>query len=208
MTNAQKIRLRLSQVRQRLNEIIGAWRATPSRPKLRSEAESLQTEYADIETRHQAAIVAEGEPEKREAAPDAEMRERLELRSKAQLSNFFLAAVRGRAVTGAEAELQDAAGCGSGGIPLELWDVAPRVEAREQRDVTPAPGTVGVNLDRIRPQVFANSIAPRLGIDMPRVMSGHVRERDHLDFAECQPQGEKRGHRRDGWRADGHDRDT
>ena len=41
-----------------------------------------------------------------------------------------------------------------------------------RRDVTPAPGTVGVNLDRIRPRVFANSIAPRLGIDMPRVMSG------------------------------------
>ena len=37
---------------------------------------------------------------------------------------------------------------------------------------TAAPGTVGVNLDRIRPAVFANSIAPRLGIEMPRVESG------------------------------------
>ena len=30
----------------------------------------------------------------------------------------------------------------------------------------------GVNLDPIRPAVFANSIAPRLGIEMPRVASG------------------------------------
>ena len=38
--------------------------------------------------------------------------------------------------------------------------------------MTGAPGSVGVNLDRIRPAVFANSIAMRLGIEMPRVMSG------------------------------------
>ena len=70
-------------------------------------------------------------------------------------------------VQGAEAELQQAAGVN--GIPLELWDVPKPVE---QRVVTPAPGTVGVNLDPIRPAVFANSIAPRLGISMPRVESG------------------------------------
>ena len=38
--------------------------------------------------------------------------------------------------------------------------------------MTPAPGTVGVNLDPIRPAVFANAILPRLGVEMPRVMSG------------------------------------
>ena len=55
--------------------------------------------------------------------------------------------------------------------PLELWDTA---ERREQRaDVqTDAPGTVGVNLDPIRPAVFANAVLPRLGVEMPRVMSG------------------------------------
>ena len=62
------------------------------------------------------------------------------------------------------------------GIPLELWDVP--IERRdsegerETRAITPSPSTVGVNLDVIRPAVFANSIAPRLGIEMPRVMSG------------------------------------
>ncbi len=47
----------------------------------------------------------------------------------------------------------------------------PDIEQRADAS-TDAPGTVGVNLDRIRPAVFANSIAPRLGIEMPRVASG------------------------------------
>ena len=104
-------------------------------------------------------------------SPDAEMRERIELRGKAQLTNFLLAAARGRMVDGAEAELCAAAGVN--GIPLELWDIpAPAEQRQEDRAITPAPGTVGINLDPIRPAVFANSIAPRLGIQMPRVMSG------------------------------------
>ena len=75
-------------------------------------------------------------------------------------------------VAGAEHELCAAAGVS--GIPLELWDVpgAEQRQGAEQRAVTPAPGTVGINLDPIRPAVFANSIAARLGIDMPRVASG------------------------------------
>ena len=94
------------------------------------------------------------------------MRERIELRSRASLTNFLLAAARGRLVFGAEAGLQAAAGVQ--GIPLELWDT-PR---QEQRPVTEAPGTVSIVLDPIRPAVFANRIAPRLGVDMPRVGSG------------------------------------
>ena len=45
-------------------------------------------------------------------------------------------------------------------------------DGAEHRAVTPVPGTVGVNLDPIRPAVFATSIASRLGIDMPRVAGG------------------------------------
>ena len=169
MTNAQKIRLRLSQVRQRLNEIAGV-EGDAFTDEVRSEAVSLQAEFADLETRHQAAIVAEGEAETRGNgdSPDAEARERLELRSKASLTAYLRAALSGRQVDGPEAELREAAGIGDG-IPLELWDVP--TETRQ--DVpTGAPGTVGVNLDKIRPAVFAASIAPRLGIEMPRVESG------------------------------------
>ena len=168
MTPAMKIQLRLSQVRSRLNEISGL-EGDAFTDEIRSEAESLQNEYSGLEVRHQAAIVAEGEPETRALdGPDAEMRERIELRSKASLTGYLQAALAGRQVMGAEAELQAAAGIGNG-IPLELWDVP--VETRADAS-TAAPGTVGVNLDRIRPAVFANSIAPRLNIEMPRVESG------------------------------------
>ena len=99
---------------------------------------------------------------------DAEMRERLELRGRASLTGYLRAAISGRQVDGAERELAEAAGVD--GIPLELWDTP---EREKRADVpTSAPGTVGVNLDRIRPAVFANSIADKLGIEMPRVESG------------------------------------
>lgn len=170
MTTAQKILLRLSQVRTRLNEISGL-EGDAFTDEVRSESATLQTEYADLETRHQAAIVANGNGEGVEtpAEPDAEMRERVELRGRASLTAYILAALRGRRVDGAEAELRDAAKIGDG-IPLELWDVP--APATETRVATNAPSAVGVNLDRIRPAVFASSIAPRLGIEMPRVESG------------------------------------
>ena len=104
--------------------------------------------------------------------PDREMRERVELRSRASLTNFLTAAISGRQVSGAEAELQ------SGGRDRRrdslgtVGHTRQPVEQRQTDAATDAPGTVGVNLARIRPQVFANSIAPRLGIEMPRVMSG------------------------------------
>ena len=143
----------------------------------RSELDAIEKGTPDLERQIRAAMVAVEEEQREQetketAEPDAEMRERIELRSKAMLTNYLLAAARGRMVDGAEAELAQAAGVS--GIPLELWDVpASQTEQRaEDRAITPAPGTVGVNLDPIRPAIFANSIAPRLGIDMPRVMSG------------------------------------
>ena len=138
----------------------------------RAELDTIEKGVPDLERQIRAAMVGLEEEERAAQttetdSPDAELRERIELRGKAQLTNFLLAAARGRIVDGAEAELCAAAGVQ--GIPLELWDL-PR--PAEQRDITPAPGTVGINLDPIRPAVFANSIAPRLGVQMPRVMSG------------------------------------
>ena len=173
MTNAQKLRLRLSQVRQRLNEI-ASLEGDDFSDEIRAEAETLQTEYRDLEIRNQAAIVAEGEAETRATeGPDAERRERLELRSRASLTSYIQAALSGRQVSGAEAELQER-GRDRRRDPARTLGYGP------DRGPGDPPGrahgrtgsTVGVNLDRIRPAVFANSIAPRLGIEMPRVESG------------------------------------
>ena len=172
MTESQKIELRRSKIRERLAEV-SKLAGDAYTDEIKAEERALQDEFGGLEVRHRTAILAESEDletrTKEAGNGDAETRERIGLRSKASLSKFLIAATRGRMVDGAEAELAEAAGVS--GIPLELWDV-PEQRSAEQRDVTPAPGTVGVNLDPIRPAVFANSIAARLGIDMPRVGSG------------------------------------
>ena len=183
MTSAQK---RLRDLRERQSKERGRMAELSLIDELgdehRAELDNLEISTPDLERQLRAATVAledeEKETETRAADnPDAEQRERIELRSKAKLTNFLLNAARGRMVDGAEAELQSAAGVSGHGVPLELWDVAQperrsAEDGRETRAITPSPGTVGVNLDPIRPAVFANSIAPRLGIEMPRVMSG------------------------------------
>ena len=176
MLESQKIELRRSKIRERLGEI-SKLEGDAYTDEVKAEERSLQDEFGGLEARHRTAIIAESEEaEQREAEAgnglDPETRERVELRSKASLTNYLVAAAKGRMTDGAEAELQQAAGVQ--GIPLELWDVPVPAEQRstEERAITPAPGTVGVNLDPIRPAVFANSVATRLGIDMPRVASG------------------------------------
>ena len=174
MTPKQKIELHMSEVRSRLNEIAGL-EGDDLTDEVRSEADTLTGEYRDLETRHRAAIVAgdeEGVTTATVGGDTSQDADRLELRSRASLGRYLLAALRGKSVDGAEAEL--AAEAGVDGIPLELWDTAPEVRAAEVRADAPtgAPGTVGVNLDRIRPQVFAHAVLPKLGVEMPRVSSG------------------------------------
>ena len=168
MLKSQRLLVEQSEKRQKVNALLGKDELTAEE---RGELDTLTRRLQEIEVEYRAAVTVEGDEEtrRREREPDAEMRERIELRSRASLTNFLRSAMQGRMVSGPEAELQQAAGVS--GIPLELWDV-PEQRSAEQRAVTEAPGTVGVNLDRIRPAVFANSIAPRLGIEMPRVASG------------------------------------
>ena len=97
----------------------------------RSELDTIERATPDLERQIRAATVAL-EDEEREAEtravnePDTEQRERIELRSKASLTGYLRAALEGRQVDGAEAELRSAAGVS--GIPLELWDVPQEIE--------------------------------------------------------------------------------
>ena len=120
MTNAQKIELRLSQVKQRLNEISGI-EGEAFTDEVRSESEALGREYGDLETRHRAAIIADGTPETRVETGGSEQRERVELRSRASLGRYLMGAARGK-IDGAERELAEAAGIPDGAIPMELWN--------------------------------------------------------------------------------------
>ena len=180
MTPAQKklreLRERQSRERQRMAELGIADTLTD---ETRAELDTIEQGTPDLERQIRAATVAieaentEAENRGREAGPDAEHRERMELRGRARLTNYLLAAGRGRAPDGVEAELCQAAGVN--GIPLELFDVPSAAERRTEHRVdaaTPAPGTTGINLDPIRPRIYARAILPRLGVAMPRVGSG------------------------------------
>ena len=176
MTESQRrlreLRERQSKDRQRMAELSREGGLTD---ETRGELDSIERATPDLERQIRAAMAALGEEERASEtraadSPDAELRERIALRSKASLTTYLTAALAGRQVSGPEAELRSAAGIGDG-IPLEIWDVPP-MEQRQTDAVTNAPGTVGINLDRIRPAVFANSIAAKVGIEMPRVQSG------------------------------------
>lgn len=167
MSERNRIELRLSKARSRLREI-AALDTDGLTPEIREESDQLVAAVEADEIKLRASLAAEPEPGESEEPLDAETRERLELRGRARVGRYMLAAVRGRLPAGVEAEYNAACGFEDGGIPLEMWEP-------EQRAVTNAPtGTnaVGVNVAPIQPHIFAPSIAADLMIDMPMVESG------------------------------------
>ena len=179
MTPAQKrfreLRERQSKQRQRMAEL--AMLDTLD-VETRAELDGLESGTPDLERQLRAAQVAV-EAEERDSTiavaagdtPEAD-RERLELRSRCSLGRYLVGA-SGRQ-SGAEAELQQELGLSPQQIPLEIFQRPP--EARqadaEQRAISPAPSTVGVNLDVLRPAVFAPSVVDKLMVEMPAVGTG------------------------------------
>ena len=173
MTTTQKIALRLSEVRTRLNEVSGL-EGDDFTPEIRAESEKLQGEYKDLETRHRAAIIADGDVETRKA-DTGEGREMRELISRAEISGIFGAALSGAQATGAEAELQKELKLDSNAVPLALLrrHDGGGVEHRTA-GVTPVPnaGSIGASQSEIIPAVFPEAAAAFLGIPQPSVPVG------------------------------------
>ena len=178
MTAAQKklreLRDRQSRERGRMAELGLVAELTD---ETRAELDGIEAGTADLERQLRAAAVAVDEEdraaviERGTATGDAEARERVELRSRASVRGYLSAALRGMVPSGAEGELQQAAGLEPGQIPFELW-TRPEQRQTEERAITAAPGTTGINLDVLRPAVFAPSVADMLQIEMPMVGSG------------------------------------
>ena len=171
MTARQKLELRLSEIRERLNAI-SVLEDEKLTEEVRAEAGTLQTEYRASETKFRAAVVAESaeEAEERETGQvvDAETRERRELQRKARVGAFVSAVLSGRNLDGASAEFADAVGC-PGLMPLEL------LEAPEARAVTPGPAAETVSATRPTvPAAFSRTDAAALGISMPMVPPGEA----------------------------------
>lgn len=179
MTPTQSAQKRQIEIRARLGEI-AALDNDGYTSEVEAEQDTLTAELRSLDKRILAASLAEPdgtEPQKiAETDGHGGDPERVELRARCSITNYLTAAVKGRAVTGAEAELAAELNLDAGHIPLELWENGPELRAKTQdpelRAIAGPPGTVGVNLDSIRPRVFAPSVIPRLGVEMPRVPSG------------------------------------
>ena len=173
MTKSQKLTQEFNDNVAKINELLDKEKLTKEE---RTTLDATTTRNGEVSVELRAAQSVEGNPQTTTVAPDAEHRERLELRGRCSLLKYLVAADKGRGVIGAEQELQQEADVGDH-IPLELFDIPEqRAQAQagniETRTITPAPGTTGINLDRIRPAVFAPSIADKLMVEMPRVVSG------------------------------------
>ena len=172
MTVLQKITLRLSEVRSRLNAIAGL-EGEALTEKITAESGALQTEYAELEVRHRAAVASEPDPQEVVTRTgDPEQRERLELRGKTGIADFLRAAAGGAAVAGAAAEYAESLGVPTTGhLPMALLERT--TPTPETRAITAAPAVKGM-LQPLVPFVFERSAAASLGISMPSVASGQV----------------------------------
>ena len=150
MRRSVKMTLRMSEIRQKLNELLAIEERSADQT---SEMETLTGEAQRLEPELRAALVAE-ESEQRQAAEnfqDGQRPEDRELRSLidgARLADVVEGVVERRATDGRTAELQGHLGLHSGQVPLELLRI-------EDRAVTPAPTNTGASQAEIVQPVFA-----------------------------------------------------
>ena len=170
-SSATELTIELSEATERINELRDIDERDDSQ---NNELDKLTRRVKVARIEQRAALTVDDQKVETRAheTHDAEHQEKLELRSKARLGRYISAALSGRVPDGVEAELAAAEGVPPGAIPLALWEPTERRSEHETRAITPAPGTVGVNVDPFLPAVFSQSIAPRLGIDMPMVDTG------------------------------------
>ena len=186
MTNAQKLAIRLSEIRQRLNEIAGL-EGDALTDEVRAEADRLTTEYRDKETQHRAAIVAEGE-EQRAAEGwygdgDGEPAEVRALLDRVNLADYLTPAKAGIGLAGAPVELAAAlkvpAVGASGGIAIP-WRMLETPELRaapaprgEHRAFTTTAALDGPMMQRpILQRLFGMDIMGALGVRIDTVPAG------------------------------------
>ena len=135
-------------------------------PLTRAEVATLTTEVQDLETRHQAAILA-GESEEVETTTDAgEDRELRELRENAEFGRYLEASLERRSILdGAEKDLNQALGVPLDRFPLEI--LADDLETRAAID-----GESARSQQSWIERLFADTAATALGISMPSVGAG------------------------------------
>ena len=154
MLKSQKLQIRLSEWREKVNDLMADESAEGS-----SKRDTLAGELKALEGEYRAAIETEG------ASTDTpESREWAALANRFDVGELFTNVMEHRAASGGIAEVQTERGLGANALPVELL--------MEKRAVTPAPADVGQNQDQITGFVFPASVAGFLGIPSPVVPVG------------------------------------
>ena len=154
MTPIQTIQIRMSETREKVNDLAAAESADDisRRDKLTAELKAQEAEL-------RAAIEAEDADD-----TTSETREWADVSSRFDLGEMFTNVMEYRASAGAIAEVQKERGLAPNDIPTEML--------MEKRAVTPAPGDVGQTQTAITGFVFPSSVAAFLGIPSPVVPVG------------------------------------
>ena len=140
MTKLSELQLRQSEIRERINALLSKEdRTEEETTELREATDSAQ----QLEPEIRAALVIEDEADKlaREASPDPELRERMELRGRVSFARYLNVNARGGLPDGAEGELNAACKVPGAAIPFDVWEPTLEQRQREQRALTPAPST-------------------------------------------------------------------
>lgn len=183
MTDLQRVHVRMSEVRQKLNTL-GAIDAPTEEQK--TEIDTLRSEYETLEVRFRGLVTADNtgeynpfegdapQEQRAEDAGDGEARELAKLEGRLELRAYLSAAVEGRSdVDGAEREFNEALGVrGGAGIQVPWAAVAPPVEHRVDAATNLSGDIVAKNVEPILGRVFEQSVAMWLGVTMPMASVG------------------------------------
>ena len=177
MTFRQKIELRLSKIRARLN-IIAGLEGDAFTPEIRAEAEALEGEFSNLEVQYRAAIVGEAAEEDQaiglfpDGGVDGDGAEVRALLGRVTLADYLQPALGGVGIGGAAAELAAALGVPatgkSGGVSIP-WQVL------ENRAFTTTTANDGPQSQRpILQRLFGAGILDALGVRLDSVPVGRA----------------------------------
>ena len=189
MTTAQKIQLRLSEVRSRMAEI-SILEGSSYTDEIRNEQGTLLAEFRDLESRHTAAIVSEGAEQATAAGQfgngDGEPAEVRALLDRVHLVDYLAPAAGGLGLAGAPWELAAALkvpAVGPGGGVAVPWRMllgqemrTQRPDGTEHRAFTTTGAYDGGTMQRpILQRLFGPGVLDALGVRMDSVPGGHER---------------------------------
>ena len=178
MTNLQRLELRASEIRSRLNELSGIETGELT-SEHRSEIDTLSIEYADVERQKRAAILAGDVPETPEPEPKGgEKREISSLIERAEIASYLRAAASGNPVSGAEKELRQAVlGDDADEMLMPMDMLMPlsggALETRADA-VTNVADSIQHSQQNIIGRIFAETAGAYMGVQRPSVPTGET----------------------------------